>query len=187
MASADFHAGQTQGREMSRATAVSRGAETARKSSARRFLAGCVIGLGLCAALFPLPAFAQFVCGGSATGAATQDAQGATTGGGTGNVACGSNAQAGVASNSTTDATALGDHSVASNVQSTAIGQGSTASGNSSTVVGQGSMATGDEAVVIGQGSMATAQGAMVLGQGKQGYRARSNGDWAREHSERDK
>jgi hypothetical protein len=114
MASADFHAGQTQGREMSRATAVSRGAETARKSSARRFLAGCVIGLGFCAALFPLPAVAQFVCGGSATGAAPQDAQGATTGGGTGNVACGSNAQAGVASNSTTDATALGDHSVAS-------------------------------------------------------------------------
>ena len=137
-------------------------------ANAKSFFIAGLFCLFLSFILAPTTAFAQFVCGGSATGAAPQDAQGATTGGGTGTVACGSNANAGGASNNITNATAVGDHSVASNVQSTAIGQGSTASGNSSTVVGQGSTASGDEAVVIGQGSNAPAQGATVIGQGSQ-------------------
>ena len=74
----------------------------------QRILAGLAL-LCLCAVFLPTAASAQFVCGGSATGAAPQDAQGATTGGGTGTVACGSNANAGGASVNNTNATAVGD------------------------------------------------------------------------------
>src|SRR4051812_28843975 len=80
--------------------------------------AASMIALGV--ALAPIPAAAQFVCGGSATGAEPQTGGGAVAIGAN-SVACGTSAQA-IGGSSTAIGAAAGVGSAATNTQNTAVG-----------------------------------------------------------------
>src|SRR5262245_36820522 len=80
--------------------------------------AGMVTVFGAAPMLVPTQAAAQFVCGGSATGAEPQTGAGATAGGG--GVACGTNANA--SDPTFGQQTAVGDQATATGSQSVALG-----------------------------------------------------------------
>ena len=98
---------------------------------------------------------AQFVCVGNATGAAvpanTADGAGATAGGGIGNVACGTNANAGGAGGTNT-ATGNSANASGTNSSNIAVGNNANATGNTVTpfdsiniAIGRLANASGDE------------------------------------------
>lgn len=111
--------------------------------------------------LAPPGAQAQFICGGSTTGAEPQTGGGAVAAGSAFNVACGTNASA---SGANSENTAIGTLAGATGVNSsnTAIGSNAIAIGSNSN-----NTATGAEAVANGVGSSNSATG----------FAANSNGD----------
>jgi autotransporter adhesin len=143
----------------------------------------------LAVCLAAAPAQAQFICGGSATGAEPQAGGGATAGGSTSNFACGPSANASGAGsfNSATgnqaDAsgansfnTAMGNLANASGdgSRNTAIGNGANASGagTNNTAVGTNSTATGNAAAAFGADATATFSGSSAFGAGATTTRA---------------
>src|SRR5437016_3940410 len=114
--------------------------------------------LGLVAA--PPSARAQFVCGGSATGAELQTGDGATATK-AGAVACGTKAAA-----SGSNSTAIGDASAASGNNSTAVGDSSKASGNSTSAYGSNSTASNIGSTAIGANAVSSGSNSVALGAG---------------------
>ena len=140
----------------------------------------------------PTAASAQFVCGGSATGAAPQDAQGATTGGGTGTVCLRHQRQRGRREcqqyqchsgrcqqhrdrpeqlrirprqhSGLGRTTAVGALSVATQTNDTAIGFQTQATGGAATALGEGSHANGSHSVAIGNDGQSSGTDRIAIG-----------------------
>jgi len=145
-----------------------------RLSAARgALLAAIALGTVLAASIGIPQAHAQFVCGGSATGAEAQAGAGATAAGGAANVACGPSADA---SGAFSGNTATGFAATASGAISfnTAIGIGANASGAGSvnTAVGGFSTATGLNSSAFGNGASATFANSAAFGNGATATRA---------------
>jgi len=110
------------------------------------------------------PAHAQFVCGGSATGAAPVTGGGATATG-TASTACGTQ------SNAVTEGTAIGYLAYAqptttfgANTGAVAVGNSANSFGSGATALGAASSASADYAIGIGASSVASGVGAIALG-----------------------
>src|SRR5215472_6973281 len=110
--------------------------------------------------ILTVPAQAQFVCGGSATGAETQTGAGATAAGSTFNVACGSDAKAGGNGGENTATGALADAS-GDNSVNTANGFAADANGanSSNTATVEAANASGDTSANTASGLVANASG----------------------------
>ncbi|MBV9519115.1 MAG: hypothetical protein JO068_13445, partial [Hyphomicrobiales bacterium] len=173
MASTDFQSGRAQECEYLRSTSISHAGEAMQKSGARGLVFAAAIALGMSVALLPAPAFAQFICGGSADGTTNLGAQGATAGAagdptkGTGNVACGSKASASGSNTTNQASTAIGSGAQAGNDANggggTAVGASAVANASNATAIGFGSQ-SGSFATAVGEGSTAPEFGAVALG-----------------------
>lgn len=127
-------------------------------------------GLAFVGAVASLPsaAHAQFVCAGSATGAAPLSGAGASATG-SGSTACGASAQS-----SAGGATAIGTETEASNGGATALGTLSRATGEFSIATGYSALANGRSAVATGTGAVATSDAATATGFGTNATAARA-------------
>jgi len=131
-------------------------------------LAAAILSL-LFLALAPQSATAQFVCGGSATGAEPQS--GATSTAVAGSVACGIGVSAsGTGSTALGTSYLFGGHTTASGEASIAIGASSdpviqtTASGTNSIAVGNNAQALNSQAVAIGESTSARGDSGIAIG-----------------------
>jgi trimeric autotransporter adhesin len=131
----------------------------------RRFVRLLAAGVaGLLLSILASSAHAQFVCGGSATGAAPVTGAGATATG-TASTACGAQ------SNALTEGTAIGSLAIAqpnttsgANTGAVAVGNSANSFGSGATALGAASSASADYAIGIGASSVASGVGAIAVG-----------------------